>query len=464
MGEHLPRIVIGALRGGSGKTLVSIGISALLREMDYSLAVFKKGPDFIDPSWLSLASGETCYNLDQFLMPNEEIISSFIKNSLGKDISIIEGNRGIYDGMDVKGSYSTSELSKLLKAPVILILDVTMSTRTIAAILKGCQVFDKELRIKGVILNRVAGRRQESLIKDCIRTYCNVPVVGSIPKLKENLLKERHMGLVPYQERDEAEKIIDWAKEIVKKYIDLNEILKIAENVEPIRASIDEKEDKVEQDIKIGYLLDKAFWFYYPENLEAIRNEGAELIRIDSIKDKTLPEIDGLYIGGGFPETQAEALSSNPSLRNELKERMEEGLPVYAECGGLMYLGKSLILEGKEYPMVGFFPVSFFLEKRPQGHGYTIVEVSESNPFFKKGKIIKGHEFHYSKPLLEDDSKFAFKVLRGKGIFKKMDGIFKKNSLATYTHIHARGNKEWAKAFVKSVRLFKEERLCFIRM
>jgi len=461
---HFPRIVIGALRGGSGKTLVSIGISALLREMGYSLAVFKKGPDFIDPSWLSLASGEICYNLDQFLMPEEEILSSFIKASSGKDISIIEGNRGIYDGMNVEGSYSTSELSKLLKAPVVLILDVTMSTRTVAAILKGCQVFDEKLRIEGVILNRVSGARQESLIRECIRNYCNVPVVGSIPKLKENLLKERHMGLVPYQERDEAEKIIDWAKEIVKKHLDLNEMLKIAKNVEPIEIPIKEKEDRAKKDIKIGYFLDKAFWFYYPENLEAIKKEGVELIRIDSLKDKSLPEIDGLYIGGGFPETQAEALSDNSSLRNELRERMEEGLPVYAECGGLMYLGRSLIIEGREYPMVGFFPISFFLEKRPQGHGYTIVEVIESNPFFKKGEIIRGHEFHYSRPVLEDDSRFAFKALRGNGIFRKMDGIFKKNSLATYTHIHARGNKEWAKAFVRSVRLSKEKKVCSIHM
>lgn len=449
---YCPKIVIAALRGGSGKSLICIGLAALLKEKGYRVGIFKKGPDFIDPSWLSLAAGERCFNLDPFLMTNEQIISSFIINSKGKDIAIIEGNRGIYDGVNKEGRYSTAELAKLLDAPVLLILDVTMSTRTIAALLKGCQVFDRRLKIKGAILNRVAGKRQENLIKSCIEYYCNVPVVGAIPKLKENLLKERHMGLVPYQEREEAERVINWAKDVVKRYLNINKIIEIAKAVDPMEVSVLEQKDiSKPKKIKIGYFLDRAFWFYYPENLDALKSGGAELVRINSLEDQKLPNVDAIYIGGGFPETQAEALANNESLRKELKEKMEKGLPVYAECGGLMYLGDYLVFKEKKYPMVGFFPISFFLERKPQGHGYTILEVCKDNPFFEKGKIIKGHEFHYSKPKLieKEQIDFAFRILKGSGIFDMQDGAIKKNTLATYTHIHVRGNPQWADALLK---------------
>ncbi len=452
-----PRLTIAALRGGSGKTLISMGLSSFLKEEGYDIAVFKKGPDFIDPSWLSLASGNKCFNLDPFLMSTNELISSFVFNTYLKDFAIVEGNRGLFDGMDLKGKYSTAELAKLLDTPVFLILDVSMTTRTAAAILRGCQVFDPELNIRGVILNKVAGYRQEKLIKACIDNYCGIPVVGVIPKLRKNLLKERHMGLVPYQEREQAEEIIYWARDIVKKYVDIKLIKDITVKVSSLTVDYFKSSSPCSIPVKIGFFLDKAFWFYYPENLDFLKSMGADLIRIDAINNDYIPDVDAIYIGGGFPETQAQFLANNDKIKGDLRNKIEQGLPVYAECGGFMYLGQSLIMEDKEYPMVGVLPVKFFLEKKPQGHGYTIIEVCESNPFFKVGNIIRGHEFHYSKPFITDtkDIKFVFRVIRGNGICDKKDGLCRKNVLATYTHIHAKGHNTWAEALVSAAYLFK---------
>lgn len=455
--SRCPRIVIAALRGGSGKTLVSIGLVSLLKERGYNVSVFKKGPDFIDPNWLSLASGKRCFNLDPFLMDKDQIISSFVYNSMETDIAIIEGNRGLYDGMDLEGKYSTAELAKLIDSPLLLILDVTMSTRTIAAILKGCQLFDTSVNIKGVILNKIAGLRQEKLVRECIRFYCGIPVVGAIPKLKENLLKERHMGLVPHQEREQAEIIIEWARKTAEKYLDVERIKEIARDAPTLETKFENAQYQEKSNIRIGFFWDKAFWFYYPENLDALKAMGAELVRIDAIKDSKVPDVDFIYIGGGFPETQAELLAKNESLKQDLKDQMEKGLPVYAECGGLMYLGEALVSDDKEYSMVGFLPMRFFMEEKPQGHGYTIMQVCKPNPFFHVNEVIKGHEFHYSKPYFSRKEKinFVFKVNRGRGIDHKQDGVYKKNVLATYTHIHARGNKKWAKAIIIAAKSFR---------
>jgi len=284
--------------------------------------------------------------------------------------------------------------------------------------------------------------------------------VGAIPRLKENLLKERHMGLVPQQEREQAEKVIDWARWIVKEHLDIEKIKEIARDTSELKWDLKSQVESFQGGIRIGFLLDKAFWFYYPENLDALSNMGAELVRIDSMKDKDIPDVDAIYIGGGFPETQVEALSNNEPLRKQLKELMEKGLPVYAECGGLMYLGESLLLDGAEYPMVGFLPIKFFMEKRPQGHGYTIMEVCRPNPFFQKRDIINGHEFHYSRPIITSREKidFVFKVNRGRGIDQKYDGICRKNVLATYTHIHARGNRKWPEALIRAAQSFKQSK------
>jgi cobyrinic acid a,c-diamide synthase len=451
-----PRIIVAALKGGSGKTILSLGLTSAWRGMGHRVAAFKKGPDFIDSGWLSFAAGRPCYNLDPFLMNPEQIVNSLLLNSAGADISVIEGNRGLFDGLDLDGCCSTGELGKIIKSPVVLIVDVTMATRTVAALVMGCQKFDPELRISGVILNRVAGLRQESLAKNAVEQYCGLPVVGAVPKLKQNIFPERHMGLVPHLESDYAEKAIAWARDIAEKHLDLKALWNLAHEAPPLDYPPEGKKEESglvlpESPPRIGVIRDKSFWFYYPENLDQMKKLGAHLVEINSLEDRELPAIDALYIGGGFPETQAQALADNVTFRASLKERIEEGLPVYAECGGLIVLGKALVVDGKEFPMVGALPLSLILEKKPQGHGYTILEVKERNPFYSIGEKLKGHEFHYSKAVLHpsDDTRAVFKVLRGEGIDGQKDGLCRKNMLATYTHIHAGGNPEWARRFLR---------------
>lgn len=452
-----PRITIGALKGGSGKTILSLGLIAAWREKGHRISPFKKGPDFIDAGWLTFAAARSCYNLDPFMMNNEQIVQSFVSHSGDADLSLIEGNRGLFDGLDVEGRCSTAELARLLKTPVILIVDVTMTTRTVAAVIKGCQAFDPDLNVAGIILNRVAGSRQEALITNAIEKYCDTIVVGSVPKLQDTAFPERHMGLVPYQEREHAEKAISWTRQTVEKHLQLDAIWRIASEAEDIeikfRSQTPETTVKAGNDSpQIGFIRDKAFWFYYPENLEQLERMGAQLVEINAISQNMLPQLDALYIGGGFPEIQAQALADNHTFRNALREEIEKGLPVYAECGGFMYLGKNLVVDGRNYPMVGAIPVEFVLKKRPQGHGYTVLEVNESNPYYPVGEILKGHEFHYSNPVLTGEANvdFAFKVRRGHGVDGERDGICMKNVLATFTHIHAAGNPGWAKGLLKA--------------
>jgi cobyrinic acid a,c-diamide synthase len=453
----MPRIVIAALRGGSGKTVVSLGLITAWREMGYNIAPFKKGPDFIDAGWLSIAAGRPCHNLDPFLMNQGQILGSFHSNAEGADLSIIEGNRGLYDGMDIVGSCSTAELAKLLGAPVLLVLDVTMATRTVAAVVKGCQAFDPEINIAGVILNKVAGSRQEMLIRNAVERYCEIHVVGSLPKMRDNPFPERHMGLVPYQESTHEEKAISWARRAAKEYIDLDQIWGICQGAGNMEKRPGGKRAPSvvrtsDEPPRIGFIRDRAFWFYYQENLEQLERMGASLVEINSISQRSLPDLDALYIGGGFPETQAKALADNSIFRDRLREEINRGLPVYAECGGFMYLGEGIVVEEKHYPMVGALPVQFKIQKRPQGHGYTVLEVDGPNPYYPVGKTLKGHEFHYSEAILTSEGgiHFVFKVKRGNGINGERDGLCRKGVLATYTHVHAAGNDLWAKGLLQA--------------
>ncbi|RLB74960.1 MAG: cobyrinic acid a,c-diamide synthase [Deltaproteobacteria bacterium] len=464
MNLELPRITISALRGGSGKTIVSLGLLALWREMGFAVSPFKKGPDFIDAGWLSFAAGTPCHNLDPFLMKRDQIIHSFLINANRAQYSLIEGNRGLFDGLDLEGTCSTAELAKILTSPVLLIVDATMVTRTTAALVKGCQSFDPDLEIAGIIVNRVATRRQEELIRQTIEYYCDIAVVGAIPKTKQNPFPERHMGLVPHHESALANKAINWAKTLVKDNLDTEKIMKIMSRAGPLspsplagKANNGKQRPSTGERPKIGVIRDSVFWFYYPENLESLADQGAEVFLINSLRDQHLPDLDALYIGGGFPETQAEALARNSGFRENLRKRIEEGLPVYAECGGFMFMGEELVLGDRSFPMVGALPVVFMLEKKPQGHGYTILETTVDNPYYVAGEKLKGHEFHYSKAIFKEKRSIqtVFRVVRGNGIDGKRDGLQKKNLLATYTHIHAGDDPRWAKRIFRLAASYK---------
>jgi cobyrinic acid a,c-diamide synthase len=539
---EFPRLIIAALRGGSGKTILSIGVIAALSRLGKSVAPFKKGPDYIDAGWLALAAGRPCYNLDSFLLSRPDNLQSFLSHSVDCDISVIEGNRGLYDGIDLEGSTSTAELAKLIKCPVVLCVDCTKITRTMAAVVAGCCQFDPAVMINGVILNRVANARHEKKLRDSIEHYCGMPVIGAIPKLGEQHFPERHLGLVPTPEHDWANHSIEAISKIAEQHIDLDALVAIAQNApglvtedrgqrtevreqksecglrraQPSRsrnaacdelsrvevgmrnaeieaqqpATSDQKPtirrqktatsiqqpassnqhrvSSIQQPVssiqypavKIGVMKDSAFQFYYPENIDALVENGAEIVYVSPLKDPELPELDALYIGGGFPETHAEALADNKNFNSQLKALADDGFPIYAECGGLMYLGEQLVLEGKCYPMAGIFSVTFDFYKKPQGHGYTIIKVEGENPYYDVGSEIRGHEFHYSRVSKWDGdrSDLVFRMQRGAGIEKDRDGILYKNVLATYTHVHALGTPQWAGALVRNAIQFKKTR------
>ena len=454
-------MIISALRGGSGKTILSIGIIAAWKQQGKTVIPFKKGPDYIDAGWLALAAGQPCYNLDSFLLNQTQLLKSFIRHATPSGISVVEGNRGLYDGIDMKGSTSTAELSKLLGLPVILCLDCTKSTRTMAAVLLGCMHFDADVSIQGVVLNRVAGSRHEQILRSSIEHHCGIPVIGAIPAM-DSQFPERHMGLVPTPEHEWAAGSVNAVSRVVKECLDLDRLEAIAHQALPIKAPVypffERPEPVGVKKPRIGIIRDSAFQFYYPENIEALTLEGAELVFLSPLTQQHLPDLDALYIGGGFPETHARILAENTCFRSELKNLAEEGLPIYAECGGLMYLGKEIVLEDAAYPMVGVLPVVFGLSPKPKGHGYTMVTVDGKNPFYPEGMEIRGHEFHYSwVASFEEtaDCRLVFSMKRGTGFLNHRDGVCYKNILATYTHIHASGTPEWARTLVQNAAQFR---------
>ena len=456
-----PRLILSALKGGAGKTTVSIALLAAWRSQGLRAVPFKKGPDYIDTAWLARAAGATCRNLDPYLMGWEPAVRLFAEHTSADEIAVIEGNRGLFDGLDAAGSISTAELAKRIKAPVVLILDCTKATRTVAALVHGCKGFDPGVNLGGVILNHIGGPRHERVIRESIQESVGVPVLGAIPRQRRDM-PERHMGLVPTFEHPEADSSIAWLADLARKYLDLEALAALARSAPELEPGPAEA-PKAPLDaprVRIGVIQDSAFQFYYPENLQALEDQGAELVVISALEDKSLPPLDGLYIGGGFPETQAQALAANVSFRRDLKEQADQGLPIYAECGGLMFLGRTLVMEGKEYPMSGVLDLAVEVHQRPQGHGYTRVKVDRENPFYPLGTELKGHEFHYSRVanLSGEEGGLAFESLRGKGIAGKRDGLTRKNVLATYTHIHALGTPLWAEGMVGAARAHRRDR------
>jgi cobyrinic acid a,c-diamide synthase len=454
---NFPRVAIAGLGGDSGKTFLTCGLLAVLKDKGYRAAPFKKGPDYIDPAWLKLASGFYTRNLDTWLMKEEDIIESFVNHAHGMDISVMEGNRGLFDGFDSKGTNSTAQLAKLLKMPVVLVFNNTKMTRTSAAIVMGCKMLDKELNLAGVVLNQIANPRHLKVAREAIEGETGIPVIGHIPRLKQKeILPSRHLGLVTPGEFKNAIEAIETVKQAVNDNVDIEKIIEIAKASEELEFFESKVKVEIPKQCKIGYLYDKAFSFYYQDNLDALEKSGAELVKISSIDDKKMPQVDALYIGGGFPESNILEISKNTEFIASLKESIESGLPVYAECGGLMYLTKAIKLDGKEYPLAGVFPVTTIVKKKPVGHGYSIMKVDKENPFYEKGTKIRGHEFHYS-TIEEPDTELdtCMQVERGTGIANKRDGMIYKNTFAAYLHVHALASKEWAENMIRKAIEFK---------
>ncbi len=458
----LPRLVLSGLRGGSGKTVVTLGLIGGCRARGLDVAPFKKGPDYIDPAWLKLAAGRQCHNLDAFLMTPDDVRGSLAEHAEGADLALIEGNRGLYDGMDASGTYSTAELAKLLDAPVVLVADCTKSTRTVAAMVLGCLALDRKVSLAGVILNHVASGRQESLIRRAIERDCGVTVLGAVPRMNGLVLSERHLGLMPPAELPEGERLLEAVTETFCRHVDVAAIHDVARAAAPLEVPASSRttdESGAAQGLRIGVVRDSAFHFYYPENLQALRRSGATLIEVSAIHDRALPVVDALYIGGGFPETHASLLAGNETFRRSLRARIEDGLPVYAECGGLIYLAESLAVGGRTSPMVGVFPIRFTVDRRPQGHGYEVVRVSAANPWFEQGEEMRGHEFRYCRVTggRPDGIRMALTVHRGYGFDGRRDGLVYKNVLACFCHVHALGSPRWTEAMVRQAAAFRAQ-------
>ncbi len=453
------RLLISAAHKSSGKTTLCVGLCAALHVRGLVVQPFKKGPDFIDPMWLSMASGRDCHNLDFYLMGQDEILRTFASRSRGADISLIEGNKGLYDGLSLDGSNSNAALATLLQTPVVLVIDARGMTRGIAPLILGYQAFDRQIRIAGVILNQLGGSRHEAKLRAVIEHYTDVPVLGAVHHDERLAIVERHLGLMPSNEATEAKNKINTIASLIASSVDLDRLVSISSQVPALaQPAVYDPPAPPRSNVRIGIARDAAFAFYYPGDLEALRAAGAELITFDTLKDAKIPEVDAMFIGGGFPEVFMDQLEANASLRHQIHQAIDDGMPAYAECGGLMYLSRSISWRGQRREMVGVIPGDIVMHDRPMGRGYVLLRENGNAPWplqkAENGPVdVRAHEFHYSSlENLAPGIVYAYDVLRGTGVDGKHDGIVYKNLFACYAHMRDLENNHWARRFVNFVR------------
>jgi cobyrinic acid a,c-diamide synthase len=449
------RMLISAAHKSSGKTMVSIGLCAALRTRGHAVQPFKKGPDYIDPMWLSQAAGQACRNLDLYLMEDDDVVATFARHA--SEINLVEGNKGLYDGLSLDGSNSNAALAKLIDLPVFLVIDARGMTRGIAPLILGYQAFDKDIQIAGVILNKLGGSRHEAKLREVIEHYTDVPVVGAIQYDERLSIIERHLGLMPSNESIVATAKIKQIGEAIAEQVDLDKLLSLSEKAQrPSPHTAEVSPLPAGEPIRIGIARDRAFGFYYADDLDALEAAGAALVPFDTLRDAHLPDIDAMYIGGGFPEACAIELEANTSLRHEIRQAIAGGMPAYAECGGLMYLSRSISYQGRSYEMAGAIPGDVVMHAKPVGRGYVHLQEDAAHPWPRPAaptNRIKAHEFHYSSlENLPPDSRFAYHVERGHGITGQQDGLVLNNLLASYTHLRTIGSCYWATRFVAFIR------------
>ena len=462
----MPSLFISAAHKSSGKTTVSIGLCAALAKQGYHIQPFKKGPDYIDPIWLGMAAGRPCYNLDFFTAGKQETLDDFARRSQSAQISIIEGNKGLHDGLDLDGSNSNAAMATSLQSPVILVIDARGTMRGIAPLLIGYQVFDSDVNIAGVIANMTGGSRHESKLRAAVEHYTDIPFLGALGRDGSISINEQHIGLVPGNEDPHSVSKISSIADAIVNNIDLDKIIQIASTAPDSQKVFSKPPDTLNYSgIRIGIPQDPAFGFYYPGDLDAIRATGAEIVSINTFTDHDLPAIDGLFIGGGFPERHAAELQANVHLRNSIKSVIENGLPTYAECGGLMYLCKQLRLQNNSFDMVGVIPCNTTMHEKPSGRGYVKLEENIDTSLWpisnNPTSLIHAHEFHYSSiEGLPQDLKYAYTVKRGSGIDQKNDGLVYKNLLASYTHLRNTRSTLWIEHFLSFVSNNKATNKC----
>ena len=458
------RLFISAAHKSSGKTTVCIGLCAALAARGESVQPFKKGPDYIDPLWLGLAAGRPCYNLDPYLSGAQELRAEFAQRMQGATLGLVEGNKGLYDGLALDGSNSNAALAAMLGTPVVLVIDARGMTRGIAPLILGFQAFDPGIRIAGVILNQLGGARHEAKLRAVIAHYTGVPVLGAVQYDEHLTIVERHLGLVPSNEAQGARARVGEIAARIAAQVDLDSLLAVARSAPPLAATAVPAPARAGGTrLRLGIARDAAFGFYYPGDLEALRAAGAELVPFDALRDKRLPRVDALFIGGGFPETHMEALAANAALRAEVRNAIAAGMPAYAECGGLMYLARAIEWNGRRAEMAGVLPADIVMHARPVGRGY--VQLRETGrglwPARPTGEpaLIRAHEFHYSSvENLAPGFEFAYSVERGYGIDGRRDGIVHRNLLASYAHLRDVAGNRWAQRFVEFARRCASQR------
>jgi cobyrinic acid a,c-diamide synthase len=455
----MDRLLIAATHRSSGKTTVSLGLVAALAARGVAVAPFKKGPDYIDPMWLGQAAGRPCHNLDPYLMTPAAIRRGFADAARGAELALVEGNLGLYDGMSLDGRDCNAALAKQLRAPVLLVLDARGTTRGVAPLLLGYQTFDRDLRIAGVILNRVGGVRHEARLRAVIEAHTDLPVLGAVAEDPRLAMVERHLGLVPCAEVDDARARIASIGRIVGAQVDLDRVRALAASAPPVRWPAP-RHPRIAADLRIGIARDRAFGFYYPDDLAALRAAGAELVPFDTLHDRELPPVDALIIGGGFPETCLDALEANTAMRASIRDAIVGGLPTYAECGGLMYLARSIEWHGRRAEMVGAIPGDVVMHARAVGRGYVHLRETAAMPWpGGSDALVRAHEFHHSRlENLDPAVRFAWRVERGHGIDGENDGLVVHNLLASYAHLRSIGGTGWAARFVHFVRAQRQRR------
>ena len=449
----MAHLLISAAHKSSGKTVLSIGICAALREKRLSVQAFKKGPDYIDPMWLNLATKHKCYNLDFWTQSDDEICSMFKQHNDNADISIIEGNKGLHDGLAADGSNSNAALAKFLKSPVILILDTRGTIRGVAPLLLGYQEFDPDVNIAGVILNFVGGERHAAKLTTVLERYTDIPILGMLKRSSRLELVERYLGLMPSNEDQLAQEKISSIAKVTNEQVDLDKLISIANTAPTMHSEPTTSQESRNKNLKIAYAKDEAFGFYYADDLDNFSKLGVELVPFDTINDTQLPNVDALFIGGGFPEKRIQELSDNKKMMHAVHIAIENGMPTYAECGGLMYLCRSLQYQSQTADMVGVISADCQMFEKPIGRGYTLLEKNNQHPWpGVSSEPISGHEFHYSKLVnIQKDLRFAYTVKRGFGVNSKNDGIMYKNLLACYAHQRNTAQNQWISNFINFI-------------
>jgi cobyrinic acid a,c-diamide synthase len=446
--------VIAGTGSGVGKTTVATGLMGALSGRGLRVQAFKVGPDYIDPSYHTQATSRYSRNLDSYMLSGSRIVESVVTSAADADISVVEGVMGLYDGMSgLSDKGSTASVAKLLKAPVILVVDAWSSARSMAASVLGFSVFDSSVNIAGVILNKVAGEKHAKWCTDAIERNTKVCVLGWLPKSDGVQLPERHLGLIPYTERNtKVEGVVRTIAEFIAKYLDLGTIEEIARSAPPLRHLETQERAREDAKVRMGLAVDEAFSFYYADAIDLMRTKGIEIVNFSPLHDSALPDgLDGIYIGGGFPESFSAQLEDNGQMRASIKKKLEDGMPAFAECGGLMYLTRSIAdFSGSRKSMVGIFDADTVMTKRLT-LGYSLASARKDSIISKSGDSLRGHEYHFSQiQSVPDDATFGYEMTRGDGISNHREGWQAYNALGFYSHIHLCSSPRSATRFVQA--------------